>query len=95
MNYTIDYFIEKFEAIPEDNWITGKYYDPEVGCCALGWASYDGITVTDEVIFFSKLFQKNNLVASQVNDNLCSKYRQPTPKQRILAALRDIKNSNA
>lgn len=47
--YTPQYFIDKFEAIPEENWCI-----------------------------------------SSVNDGLDERYQQPTPKQRILAALRDI-----
>jgi len=37
MKYDIQYFIDKFEAIPENKWIKGTVYDTNSGrCCALG-----------------------------------------------------------
>ncbi len=37
VEYTLDYFIAKFEAIPETLWTTGSYLSPDgTCCCALG-----------------------------------------------------------
>lgn len=93
MKYTVDYFIEKFEAIPEDNWITGKYYDPEIGCCALGWCGEKNFEETVESNSLTNLLKG---WVAEINDGTLHgqhiKYRKfTTPKQRILAALNDIK----
>lgn len=45
--YTADYFIEFYEAIPYDLWITGLYTDQCAGktcCCALGHLGVTGST---------------------------------------------------
>jgi len=35
--YDVDYFIQKFEAIPEEKWTAGMYYNSETeACCVLG-----------------------------------------------------------
>lgn len=36
MNYDVDYFINKFEAIPEEMWCVGLWVDSEGRKCALG-----------------------------------------------------------
>lgn len=102
MIYDVNYFIKKFEAIPEDLWITGLYYSRDrSGFCALGHCGVTEIDRTEEADALESLFISNlrdiqkvhikvRLVAS-INDGLIDKYKQPTPKKRILAALYDIK----
>ncbi len=45
MNYDVDYFLKKFEAIPEGLWYTGSFSDPNdaTKCCAMGHC-------TDEIV---------------------------------------------
>lgn len=114
MNYNVDYFINKFQAIPENMWIMfdqGKYGGP---CCAFGHcrqssSDYYG-SDTDEGRALAKLFFDNGLrqtediakskkidplgkhwAVASINNGTVAEYQQPTPKQRILAALYDIK----
>jgi hypothetical protein len=116
MKYNVDYFIKKFEAIPETKWIT-TYLNLEDAYCALG---HCGVTDNDlnghsfpcgEPSALCSLL-KNHInydsakkrlgyddyeelrplqIVYFINDNLHPDYDQPTPKQRILAALYDIK----
>lgn len=44
--YNVDYFIRKFEAIPEERWITGAFVDPSGNCCAFG---HCGVRSGDDV----------------------------------------------
>lgn len=112
--YTVDYFIKKFEAIPENLWLSfdqGNWGGP---CCALGHcrASSDNVSgdSTPEGEALQDLFYKNGLrvrnalfemqyitpggqfpAVAFINNGLVLEYAQRTPKQRILAALYDIK----
>lgn len=70
--YTVDHFIAKFEAEPEESW----------------WA---GVCTVGERRVFRDLFGGYVAIA-RINDGLHPAYRQPTPKARILAALRDVKD---
>ena len=104
MEYNVDYFIGKFSAIPEDRWTTGTVRlvtdSGNVKHCAFG---HCGITADDTWDHFNReakalniMFETNALTVVQVNDNNggtfgAHKYTQATPKQRILAALEDIK----
>lgn len=95
MKYTVDYFIQKFEAIPEDNWITEKYSN-DLGCCALGWCGEKSFHYTDESRALDNLFYNEFRVGpSRINDKGYAAYQQPNPKARVLAALYDIKNAHA
>lgn len=94
MTYDVDYFIAKFEAIPEELWCT-EVLTKGAQRCALGWcgAYYpdeddddeenDG--TTEESLALMSLIP----MVGDINDGLINRYQQPTPKQRILAALRD------
>ena len=96
--YDADYFINKFEAIPDEKWIAGEY---EAGgcCCALGHCgvrfvdgdSFPRIEDTEEGNALSDLFNQRGLSVPVVNDRIDVRYQQPTPKARVLAALADIK----
>lgn len=87
--YNVDYFIRKFEAIPEELWVSGSTGQPSGPRCAMGHCM-DGHEVTDEMIKFCNLFTDHGRVGYVVNNGYDSTYQQPTPKQRILAALYDI-----
>lgn len=81
--YDVDYFIQKFEAIPEENWCVGEYHGDNDTHCALGHC--------DDDIDRQPLRQLFANGCAKINDGHNLRYQQSTPKQRILAALRDIK----
>lgn len=93
MNPTYDknYFISKFEAIPEDRWMTGDFVDESGRCCAFGHCGVrplsPGFNGGDEAYALACLLRN---CTSSINDGQDDRYKQPTPKQRILAALRDV-----
>jgi len=63
-NYNIDYFLKKFDAIPEDKWIIAYLQDPidQDKHCALGHCGVRNnynIT-TEESIALMKIFNKNH-----------------------------------
>jgi len=115
MIYDCDYFIKKFEAIPQDGMICNAQYDKLGRHCAYGWCSPDagklGIRLgefkygdqTKEGQTLYKLFNflpQLNFVngipdchnnPASINNGLYIEYQQDTPKQRILAALYDVK----
>lgn len=99
-NYNVDYFIAKFSAIPEERWITGVMTDKNKYCalghCGAGnpLAGNADFNHTEESKALNKLFKANfNEPAWKINDSKDYGYPQSTPKQRILAALQDIKKA--
>lgn len=102
--YTVDYFIKKFEAVPDNKWITNNY-ETDTGCCALGHCGARADTDSaSEAVALKKLFSPFGKYAVQyINDRqiffdkkyakqeIIKYFDYPTPKQRILAALHDIK----
>lgn len=95
--FTRDYFIAKFEAIPDAQWHVGHYRDPQNPArrCALGHcrnskegAAFSFEESTDEEMALHGLLAGSG--PAVVNDGKVSRYQQPTPKARILAALRDL-----
>jgi hypothetical protein len=111
------YFINKFEAIPEDWWTVGHLFDTYGNCCANGLCGVrrtwvDGvntISLTREGAALHQVFlglpitPKEGVdltdyhdrsgysgTAAAINNGYAAEYQQATPKQRILAALRDI-----
>jgi len=97
MEYTVDYFINKFSSIAENRWYVGDFSNRDKNrFCALGHCGCDGSITkyTSEAEALFNLFKLVQLTGniSYINDGLEPYYPQPTPKQRILAALYDIKN---
>lgn len=102
--YDVNYFIAKFEAIPDDKWITGSLGIAGSGKhCALGHCGVEDSKETEEAHALGALFGFfNPMEVWKVNDLSIFPEDQripivalveniPTPKQRILAALYDIK----
>lgn len=94
MAYDVDYFLKRFEAIHEDDWRNdGGFGNPGEPRCALGHCgvseTMDGLT--DKAMALDALFAAVKGGVATINDGDDSRYQQPTPKQRILAALRDVK----
>jgi len=122
MNYDLDYFIKKFEAIPENRFCIGNFMDGNRRCF-LGHtmpkqmiikilaAGNDGNGSTNYQFSKAEIEGSMNevrhlciLVADgrkdknigshtciQINNGDHPDYQQSTPKQRILAALYDLK----
>lgn len=97
--YSIDYFIEFFMAIPDDQWLTGHIGYKALGShCALGHCTQGKAALWErepkaaalEIIIGGDLNDGVSSVA-KINDGGDSRYQQPTPKARILAALMDAK----
>lgn len=86
-----------FEAIPDDQWVAnGLFHGPNGSACARGHI-HDrlGISSCAFMELMQPLTWSNQLpferdVAAAVNDGRHPRYQQPTPKTRILAALRDL-----
>lgn len=71
--YTVDYFIKKFEAIPDANWIVDTYYDWKTeACCVLGHCGVRLIGQTlkksEEADVLWKIFRDVGLHPTNVND---------------------------
>lgn len=109
--YDVDYFIKKFQAIPEKFWNdytqTG-YSDDRVTHCAFGhcqtsgqWPGNEDGSITPEGQALCEIFNSVGMVVgsgkwiTSINNGNVNEYPQPTPKQRILAALHDIKKMQA
>ena len=97
-HYTVDYFIEKFSKIPDEQWTTGNYA-MDGKCCALGHCGRrhgfrhepPDATALDVLFSSSPVSDESLISPTAVNDGLDERFRQPTPKARILAALNCIK----
>lgn len=114
MIYDVDYFINKFEVIPEEMWTTGSFTDDWGACCANGHLGMRNHLMckkyaTEEASAFQRVVSVLQITknwgvspvidndwgysekAAIINNGDSNEYKQPTPKQRILAALYDIK----
>lgn len=103
--YTVDYFIKKFEAIPEDKWYVGKFFGPEERCCAVGHCALPGNYKlhpfqTPEGLALMTLFQTYKMSVYSTNDGegelrdyecFMGTGIPFTPKSRIIRALKWIK----
>lgn len=91
--YDAAYFIRKFEAIPDDQWCLVQYVDDRGRRCAFG---HCGVEDDDPAGSMSRGGEGRALdtllggLAHLINDGVYSAYKQPHPKARILAALRDL-----
>lgn len=88
--YSREYFIAKFEAIPEEFWACDGYENEFGGKCALGFCGEEVGSFDTEADALRRLSGATNWNPAKINDGKISRYQQPTPKQRILAALRDL-----
>lgn len=91
MKYTAAYFIKKFKAIPESKWWTGWFHnETRTKFCAIGHCYNKKRQATPESEALWELFKDFRLHVGAVNDGEDGRYDQPTPKLRILSALRYI-----
>ena len=110
------YFINKFEAIPEEKWCVGDFLNEEGQSCANGhcgmrngWEYLNEETQALQKVFSvlevrmlcgGEVVEDESMddlgdfwysrKAARINNGHIVGYQQDTPKQRILAALRDI-----
>jgi hypothetical protein len=86
--YDVDYFLSKFSNIDENDWIVGSYIDSKTTKkCALGHCGETMAHCTNESESLLKILPEVDVI----NDGRASRYQQPTPKLRILAALQHVK----
>lgn len=91
--YTVEYFKAKFEAIPEEKWCVGGFVDPKDSekRCAMGHCGC--AAKNPEIDALCDLFNScreaghRMMWIGEINDGGDPRFPQPTPKQRILAAL--------
>lgn len=106
MIYDVNYFIRKFEAMPESLWCAGSFNRDSQKCVYGHCGINGGVGVWDvaearELFGLLKTLRVTSLtmkfcseeyrIVAGINDGDAKEYQQPTPKQRILAALYDIK----
>ena len=96
--YSIDYFIDKLSKIPEEQWCTGAFQRSKHMRCALGHCGETNDRSTPEGEALRVLFGKCVTSIVSVNDGELFSAEAlalaaPTPKERILNALRVIKES--
>jgi hypothetical protein len=94
MKYDIDYFINKFEAIPEDRWTTGNYENAQGQFCALGFCGENEDNKTEESIALCEFtgFADYSIVNINDEDNGTQSLKLgKTPKERILNFLKQKK----
>lgn len=94
--FSVHYFIDKFRAIPEEKWCVDEY-GINGRHCALGHCGYFvpagsrfEVSTPEGSALIELLGDLGGI--TEINDGDCDAYPQPTPKQRILAALQDIEN---
>ena len=91
MKYDLDYFIDKFEAIPEERWCTNTYLNGKQSC-VLGHCGERDNWSTEES---EKLCKITNCITG-VNDGLPPYNRYGSnPKQRVITYLKELKCTNS
>lgn len=97
MNYSVDYFLRKFQGISNIFWTTGKFSSFfTFSHCALGHCKVKENSeheLTEEGRALVGLFKSKGLNVIAINDGHDKRFFQPKPKERILAALNYIKNA--
>lgn len=98
--HQIKFFINKFEATREDEWCIGQRWNVDGQRCALGmthpetdWSDTKETQNLGSIFAAGTGYMEIQYGMSQVaviNNGNHPFYKQPTPRQRILAALHDI-----
>lgn len=93
--------LDVLEPIPEDQFITGQYNVSD-RCCSLGylnkawnkeacWTENDSAAIN---VYISMKYPNTDELGKQgmvyINDEITDEFPQPTPKQRVVALLKDI-----
>lgn len=95
-NFDIDYFIAKFEAIPDERWTVGRLTDDEGRHCALGHCGDFYPHPISESWTLQKIFKNGPGCADVVELNDGTQYTggielPDTPKARIVTWLKALK----
>lgn len=86
--YTANYFLKKFNAIPEEKWTTGSYSRSTGGKkCALGHCRETVDRSTMESRALRALFYRALVVGIITTNDTKMYFTEPTPKQRVMSAL--------
>jgi len=91
MEYNLDYFINKFEKIPEKLWLCGQFSD-EYGeqRCALGHCGFR--VGKEKTLEGDSLLNLTNLNIAKVNDGYENYLHYgSTPKQRVVNYLKSLR----
>lgn len=96
MNNDADYFIDKFELIPENEWCT-NFHAMDNRRDPLGHCGRRTGVFTAESDRLQNLDNEGRAILgtsiTSANDGQAFRYNQDTPKQRTLAWLRDAKEA--
>lgn len=98
--YTVDYFLTKFTAIPEDKWCQNEYKNAAGQHCAFGLCGasntiFGPASFPEEAKALDAMFNRHlGVSVPNLNDGHIMRFTQATPKQRILAGLKEIKNQS-
>jgi hypothetical protein len=91
LNMDTNYFRNKFKDIPDEQWTVGSFTDEfkENAFCALGHCgARKTMNDTDESRALNRLIWTKTLSGiADINDGKDKRFKQDTPKARILAAL--------
>lgn len=90
MKYNLEYFIAKFESIPEYKWLCGEFSDEYGECkCALGHCGVRQETDTPEGDY---LLELTDFDIAEVNDGVRGyDTLGSTPKQRVVNYLKSLR----
>jgi len=86
--YDIDYFIRKFEGIPEDQWTKGSFCEEDGRCCALGHCGVRNPEDEGRPLYTPEANALRRILPKvvDINDGYIAR-PEAGPKKRILAAL--------
>lgn len=90
--YTPEYFIAKFERIPDAKWTTGAFKTPSGACCALGHCGVSDFTeFTGEGneldTLFRGAFGRGVVLFNDASYDKNAQDLGDTPKERVINAL--------
>ena len=97
MKFDLDYFIAKFEAIPDEKWCRGSLLNQEGQSCALGHCGVGADVMSTEDTNWTDEGRALQALTNEriwmVNDSFCSSYNEygQTPKERVINYLKELK----
>lgn len=94
---TAAFFLAKFRAIPDELWCVKQYHGAGWQRCAIGHTQ--GYKMAGQERALIALFDtlgkgRHGQACKDINDGLDPRFPQPTPKQRIIAALEMIESNS-